>query len=128
MAGVSPLNVFSAFLLGLAGNALIYSGLAFINAKLFPAPLSFLYGNTGIATRTLIMTLTFAALANYMISTIYRLVDPACAGMAILVSVILVVVAKTLILGEGTLDLRLALAVAALAGCAVWVNFELHRG
>jgi hypothetical protein len=126
MVTSSPLNMLLAFLIALTGNILLYSALAFINAQLLPSLSNAVYAQTTPLGRTLLMTPLFLGV-NFMLSLIYRLVDPAVAGLVLLTGLILVLAGKSILLGTGALTLRVAASVALLILCAAWVNYELHR-
>ena len=114
-------NLYLAFLLAICGNASIYAGLAFINGKLLPSLLNPFYNQVGLAGRTVIMTITASVMANYIFAKTYRLTDPAWGA-----ALILVMIAKSLLLGTGQMHPRLVLATATLMASAAWVAFELH--
>lgn len=119
-------NLYLAFLLAVCGNASIYAGLAFINGKLLPNVLNPFYNQVGLAGRTVVMTITASVIANYIFAKVYRLSDPAWGAALILIALILVMIAKSLLLGTGHMHPRLVLATAALMAAAAWVAFELH--
>ena len=65
--------------------------------------------------------------ANLLIAATYRLVDPGTAGMTVLSTLIIVLVSKSLLLGDGAVTPRLVAATAAAVAAACWVAYELHQ-
>lgn len=120
-------NVFLAFVYALSGNVLIYSSLAFINKQFMPGVFGQIYEHTNDFWRLVIVSALTISTANLLFSKIYRVTDPGNALTVILVSLILVLVGKSMLLGMGVMTWRTVLSVAVLACAAAWVSYELHR-
>ena len=118
--------ILQALLLALIGNSLIYSGIAFINGILLPVTLQLVYRHTTVLHRVLVMTLLFSTLANFIFSRVYKITDPANAGMVILGTLVVVLVTKAVWLEGGGFNGRVTLATAVLILAAAWVSYELH--
>lgn len=114
----------SALALALLGNAAIYAGLAFVNGWIWPAlPLA-----TGGIGRLTIMMVALSLPANALFALVYRQVDAGAAGMAILATLVLVMVAKALLHGDAAITARGVAAVGAVLVSAVWAGWELRHG
>jgi len=117
----------AVIVLAMAGNVLIYAGLAFINGQLVPGLLGPVYGATGAVTRSLIMLGACAAPANFIMATAYRITGPGAAGMAILATLVLVLIAKSLVLVDRLPTVELTAATAVTIVGALWVVHALER-
>lgn len=73
------------------------------------------------------MSLLFAPLANFLFSCVYKFSDTANAGMIMLGSLVIVLVAKALLIEGGSLNYRIVIASVLLGLCAIWVSYELHH-
>lgn len=121
------MNFVVAALIALTGNSLIYASIAFINAEFFATALKSLYAQTTPLMRLLMITVSTIPLANYLFSSIYKLIDPANAGMIVIVALVFVLVTKSILLGVGSVTPRMAVAFVFLVAAAMWVSYELHH-
>lgn len=111
----------------LLGNILIYIGIAFVNTQLLPNALSGVYAQFSMWPRVLIMSIVTAPIVNYLFSLAYQKVGPGNAGMMIISTLALVLIAKAVLLHGGGLNMRVVCAAIVLIAAALWVAFELHR-
>lgn len=114
-------------LIALFGNALIYAGIAFINAQLFPSVLGGFYDSVSLWPRVLMMSVVSGVLGNYLFSLVYRLAGPSGAGMMIIGTLAFVLVVKAMLLNHTMPTLRIGVAAVALIGAALWVVHELGQ-
>ena len=111
----------------LAGNLLIFVGLAFVNGVLLPSMLSSLYGATGTTTRNLMITLACALPANAVFAWCYREAGPTMAGMAQMSTLAIVIIGNVALLGHA-IPARAWPAALALLAAAAWFGWEAGNG
>lgn len=117
----------AALMCTLFGNVMIYVGIAFVNGQLFPQALGDLYAQLTMWPRVLIMSIVTAPIVNYLFSVAYQKVGAGNAGMMIIATLALVLIAKAVILNGGGLNMRVSMAAVILIAAAIWVAFELQR-
>ena len=108
---------------GLAGNALVYFGLAVINGRVAPSALAGLYAATGPALRAVAVMILFCYPANLIIAGCFRLGSVAGASMAVLATTVLAMVASVLLL-DGPLTARAWIAAASVLAASAWFAYE----
>lgn len=121
------LNTVLAGAFALAGTAVVYIGVSFINAQLLTESLGWIYERTGVFARSIIMLIVLATPGNVMISYVYRFVDPATAGMVLIAALAIVLTAKALLMGVDGLGWRAAAAGTATTLSLIWLAWELSR-
>ena len=114
-----------ASLQALAATAVVYLGVAFINAQILPGVLTDVYTQISAFWRGMIALVVLNTPASFMIAGVYRLVDPALAGVLLIAALAVVLTAKALLLGVDGLGWR-ALAAGLATTCAlIWLAWEL---
>lgn len=111
----------------LFGNILIYIGIAFVNTQLLPNVMQGVYAQLSLWPRVLIMSVVTAPIVNYLFSVAYQKVGAGNAGMMIISTLALVLIAKAVLIHGGGLNMRIGFAAAVLIAAAAWVAYELHR-
>ena len=107
----------------LSGNALIYFGLAVINARVAPSALAGLYAATNPAIRAVAVMVLLCYPANLIIAGCYRLGSVAEASMAVLATTVLAMVVSVLLL-DGPLSARAWAAAVTVMAASVWFAYE----
>lgn len=110
----------------LLGNAMIYAGIAFINAQLLPAWLGPVYDTSEVWHRAWLM-LVLALPANFLFSAVFRSVPPMSASMVIIATLVVVLAAKSLLLAGQWPSARLLVAIAAVLASCLWVIREIQH-
>ena len=111
----------------MAGNALVYLGIAVTNARLASPVLDGFYGATTPAARAAVMLVVLGYPANLLIAACYRTGSVADASMAVLVTAVVSMVASVLLL-DGPMSSRAWVAAAAVVAAAAWFAYESAPG
>ncbi len=104
---------------------LITTGVFFISGRLFPAQLGNVYAAVGTVGRTVIATMLFFPLANFMVGYAMGRFDPALVSpIMIAVTVLVQIVFTVFIMGAKPSLWIIPATLIVMAGC-VWVSVLL---
>ena len=116
-----------SFCVALCANVLIYTGLAFMDARLLPSwsSMATAYDATGRGTRLVMMAFLAGLPANMMFSWCFKESGAAIGGMCILATTALALLGNTVMMGTEIAPRTVAAALSVLAATA-WFGYEAN--